>query len=196
MIEKHAWVGRSKMKRDTYLLNLRLSLCTRMKIKVMNESPSELQCALFVLPLIWPHVLSGCIFRRSKNSSMRTFSADFAMESLMGVHPDGAERCPPLFNAIAMRDVSLVRWMCKIVLKSVLESLQTCVCQGIASSSDWTKPLTGAQYGTKVRGRMAEWTSKYCFPWSRRGQGFLFVFFGWKGQTPTFIPKELLRLAD
>jgi len=35
--------------------------------------------------------------------------ADFAMESLMGVHPDGAERCPPLFNVIAMRDAQLVR---------------------------------------------------------------------------------------
>jgi hypothetical protein len=169
MIEKHAWVGRSKMKRDTYLLNLRLSLCTRMKIKVMNESPSELQCALFVLPLIWPHVLSGCIFRRSKNSSMRTFSADFAMESLMGVHPDGAERCPPLFNAIAMRDVSVVSWTCKIVLKSVLESSQTRVWQETAPPSNRTKPLTGARHGTKVCGRVFKWPRKYWLPWSCRG---------------------------
>ena len=97
------------MKRDTYLLNLRLSLCTRMKIKVMNESSSELQCALFVLPLICPHILSGIIFRRSKNSSMRTFASEYAMESLMGVHPIDVERVPPLFIAIAMRDASLVR---------------------------------------------------------------------------------------
>jgi hypothetical protein len=97
------------MKRDTYLLNPRLSLCTRVKIKVMNESPSELQRALFVLPLICPHILSGLIFRRSKNSSMRIFASEYAMESLMGVHPTGAERVPPLLNAIVMRDAQLVR---------------------------------------------------------------------------------------
>ena len=92
------------MKRDTYLLNPRLSLCTKMKIKVMNESPSLLKYVLFVLPLIRPHILSGLIFRRSKNSSMRTFASENAMESLMGVHPDGADRHPPLFNAVAVRD--------------------------------------------------------------------------------------------
>ncbi len=85
------------MKRDTYLLNPRLSLCTRMKIKVMNESSSLLKCVLFVLPLICPHILSGIIFRRSKNSSMRTFASEYAMEPLMGVHPIHVERVPPLF---------------------------------------------------------------------------------------------------
>ena len=64
---------------------------------------------LFVLPLIRPHILSGLIFRRSKNSSMRTFASEYAMESLMGVHLIDAERVPPLFIAIAMRDASLVR---------------------------------------------------------------------------------------
>jgi len=176
MIEKHVWVGRSKIKSDTYLLNARLSLCTRMEIKVMNESPSLLQCVLFVLPLIWPHILSGLIFRRSKNSSMRTFASEYAMEPLMGVHPIHVERVPPLFMVIVMRDASLVRWMCKIVLKSVLESLQTRVCLRIALWSNWTKPLSGAQYGTKVCGRVFKWPRKYWFPWSRRGQVFFFFF--------------------
>jgi hypothetical protein len=97
------------MKRDTYLMNPRLSLCTRMKIKVMNESPSLFKCVLFVLPLICPHILSDIIFRRSKNSSMRTFASEYAMESLMGVHSNDAERVPPLFNATVMRDAQLVR---------------------------------------------------------------------------------------
>ena len=176
MIEKHVWVGRSKMKRDTYLLNPRLILCMKVHLLVTNESLGESQCVLFVLPLIWPHILSGLIFRRSKNSSMRTFASENAMESLMGVHPIDAERVPPLFIAIAMRDASLVRWMCKIVLKSVLESLQTRVCQGIALSSNWTKPLNGAQYGTKVRRRVIKWRRKYWFPWKRRGQVFFFFF--------------------
>ena len=112
---------------------------------------------------------------------MRTFSVDFAMESLQGVHPDGAEQCPPLFNVIAMRDAQLVRWMCKIVVKSVWESLQTRVCQGIAPSSNRTKPLTGARHGTKVCGRVFKWPRNYWFPWSRRGQGFFFFFSFFKG---------------
>ncbi len=167
MIKKHVWVGRSKLKRETYLSNPRLSLCTRMKIKEMNESPSKKQCVLLVLPLIWPHVLSGLIFRQLKNSSLRTFATEFAMESLMGAHPNDGKRSPPLFIAIVKRDESLLRFMCSFLLKSALESSQIPMCEGIVLWSNWTKPLTRARYGTKVRGRVVKCPRKYWLPWIR-----------------------------
>jgi hypothetical protein len=77
------------------------------------------------------------------------------MESLMWVHPNDVKRSPPLFTAIAKRDESLVRFICSFMLKSALESSQVPVCQGIALWSNWTKPLTWARYGTKVRGRVS-----------------------------------------
>ena len=40
------------------------------------------------------------------------FATEFAMESLMGVHPNNGKRSPPLFIVIAERDESLVRFMC------------------------------------------------------------------------------------
>ena len=86
MIKTHVRVGRSKLKRETYLSNPRLSICSRMKIKVMNESPSKKHCVLLVVPLIWLHVLLCLNFRQLKNSSLRTIATEFAMESLMGVH--------------------------------------------------------------------------------------------------------------
>ncbi len=92
---------------------------------------------------------------------MMTFATEFAMESLMGVHPNDGKRSPPLFIAIAKRGESLVRFMCSFLLKSALESSQIPVCQGIFLTSNWTKPLTGARYGTKVRGRVVKWPQKY-----------------------------------
>ena len=79
----------------------------------------------------------------------------------MGVHPNDGKRSPPLFVAIVKRDESLVIYMCLFLLKSVLESSQIPVCQEIAPSSNRTKPLTGARYGTKDRGRVVKWPRKY-----------------------------------
>ena len=59
---------------------------------------------------------------------MMTFATEFAMESLMGVHPNDGKRSPPLFIAIAKRDESLLRFMCSFLLKSALESSQIPVC--------------------------------------------------------------------
>jgi len=39
---------------------------------------------------------------------MRTFVPEYAMESLIGVHPNDAERCSPLFKAMAMRDALVI----------------------------------------------------------------------------------------
>ena len=98
------------------------------------------------------------------------------------------------FFAIAKRDESLVRFMCSFLLKSALESSQIPVCQGIFLTSNWTKPLTGACDGTKVRGRVVKWPRKYWFPWSRMGRVFFIFFFGWEGQIRSQIFfKRLMR---
>ena len=109
--------------------------------------------------------MTSCSFRSHFLTTEEFFAKDlateFAMESQMGVHPNDVKRSPPLFTAIAKRNESLVRFMCSFMLKSALESSQVPVCQGIALRNNWTKPLTGARYGTKVRGRVVKCPRKY-----------------------------------
>ena len=82
------------------------------------------------------------------------------MEPLTGDRPNNAERVPHYFVVITERDDNLVT--------KIYFSIQNCVPSRprppdteVFPMSNWTEPLTGARYGTKVRARVVKWPPKY-----------------------------------
>ena len=147
MIKTHVRVRKSKLKRETYLSNPRLSLCSRMKIKVMNESPSLLKCVLFVLPLIWPHILSDLIFRRSKNSTF-------------------VEKCNLREHEVISMVTRRARTMTRLGIHS--SSLSSFSCKGSSEDSTnmclfsfWTFQLKHASQSLKIISSRLGTVSKY-----------------------------------